>query len=90
MMVFLALAMQMAAQDSPPKVEVSQSSLDAMSDACGAPRKWLTHQGGDEIRFSPSRRAKFEKVDCVLKRLRESMMPMKLGFVGNEQVPEEK
>ncbi len=88
-MLFLAFALQTAVLKT-PKVEVTQAKLDVMSDACRAPRKWLKHLGGEEIAFQPSPRAKFDKVDCLLKQLRESMIPMKLGFVGNEQVPEEK
>lgn len=89
MMLFLAFTLQLAAQGASPKIEVSQVKLDAMSDACGAPRKWLKHRGGDTVQFQPSQNAKFEKVDCVLKQLRMSLIPMKLGFVGNEQAPEE-
>ncbi|MCC2975864.1 hypothetical protein LK533_04130 [Sphingomonas sp. PL-96] len=67
---------------------LSQKQLDGMTDACRAPRGWLRHKGGDEIRFLPDPDAEYDKVDCVLKQLRESRIPMKLGFIGNEAPPE--
>ena len=66
----------------------SQQLLNRMTDACRAPNRWLRHQGGNEIRFFPDPDAEYDKVDCVLKQLRESRIPMNLGFVGNEALPE--
>ncbi|WP_066479488.1 MULTISPECIES: hypothetical protein [unclassified Sphingomonas] len=89
----IAFALQAAAQVAAletQSVEVTQTELDAMTDFCNAPRHWLRHLGGEEVAFQPSPEAEFEKVDCVLKRLRASIIPTKLGFVGNEEVPEEK
>ncbi len=59
-----------------------------MTDVCRAPRGWLRHKGGNEVRFLPDPDAEYDKVDCVLKQLRESRIPMNLGFVGNEALPE--
>jgi hypothetical protein len=70
-----------------PVGALSQAQFDAFSDACRAPRKWLRHLGGDEVRFKPSRRANYDKVACVLQRLRESPGAMSFGFIGNEALP---
>jgi hypothetical protein len=64
--------------------EITQASLDRMSDRCRAPRDWLKHLDGNRVRFQPSLTAKFDKVDCVLGQLKKSDLPMNLGFVGNE------
>jgi len=77
------LAMAMAAQQ-PTERAVSQSQLDAISVTCKTPRRWLRELEGDGVQFLPSRRAKFKDVDCVLDQLRKGLVPMKLGFVGNE------
>jgi hypothetical protein len=90
MSVLLAIAFQAATQRAPSQVEMSQAQLNVMTDACKAPRKWLRHMGGDEVRFEPSPTGKYKTVNCVLKRLRASMAPMKLGFIGNEQLSEDK
>jgi hypothetical protein len=68
---------------------VTQAKLDAMSDACRAPRTWLKHRGGEEVQFQPSPDAKYETVDCVLGKLKESLLPLKMGFVGNERYGDE-
>ncbi|RJF91335.1 hypothetical protein [Sphingomonas cavernae] len=88
--VVLMLAMQGSAPPVATKSAetITQSQLDAMSDACRAPRKWLKHLNGDEVRFRPAKRAKYEQVDCVLRHLKDSMAPMSFGFVGNEAIEE--
>jgi hypothetical protein len=68
-----------------PKQEVvTQAMLDEMSARCRTPKRWLKHRGGDLVQFQPSRRAKYEQVDCVLQHLKDSLVPMNFGFVGNE------
>jgi hypothetical protein len=86
----LALMLQAAGQDARSPIQISQAKLDAMSATCRTPRKWLKHLGGEQVQFQPSPKARYEQVDCLLKQLRESIVPMKLGFIGNEQAPEEK
>jgi hypothetical protein len=86
----LALMLQAAPNDTSHPIQISQRQLDAMSAACRTPRKWLKHNGGEYVQFKPSRKARYEQVDCLLKQLRESAVPMNLGFVGNAEAPEEK
>ena len=90
MSVMLALALQAGAQQIPAKRKVSQSLLDVATDACHAPRKWLKHMSGDEVQFAPSPDAEYDKIYCVLKRLDAIAAPVKLGFIGNEQLSEDK
>ncbi|MFV0625140.1 hypothetical protein ACBY01_14170 [Sphingomonas sp. ac-8] len=66
----------------------SQKLLDRLTDACRAPNRWLVHGGGEEVRFRPDPDAEYDKVDCVLQQLKESRLPMNLGFVGNEAYSE--
>ena len=87
MSFLFALAIQGAIAKS--RVDLNQSQLNIMSDACKAPRQWLL-LGGEAIRFRPSPNAKYKRIDSVLKRLRVSMAPKKLGFIGNEQLSEDK
>jgi hypothetical protein len=86
----LTIALQAALHSRSPVANLTQSQLHVMTDACKEPRQWLSHLGGDEVRFRPSPTAKYEKVDCVLKRLRARIAPTKLGFIGNEQLSEDK
>jgi hypothetical protein len=86
-MMLLALSLVLAMQaetPAPAPAPVTQQALDAMSDACHTPRKWLKLLGGDEVQFLPPPHARFKQVDCLLAHLRSSNVPMKLGFVGNE------
>jgi hypothetical protein len=64
---------------------VTQSQLNKLSDVCKAPRAWLRSLGHGEVRFRPSKNAKYRTVDCVLNQMKRSKLPMKLGFIGNEQ-----
>ncbi|WP_141243826.1 hypothetical protein [Sphingomonas lenta] len=73
--------------DAPPassERRIHQAELDAFSDACATPRKWLKAPPNNEVLFRPSRRAKFEQVGCLIAQMRKSNLPMNLGFVGNE------
>jgi hypothetical protein len=90
MSLLLALAMQVATQPGRVQDMLSPSALHAMTNACHAPRSWLRTSSDGQVRFTPGPDAKFTKVDCVLKRLRASIAPMKLGFIGNEKLTEDK
>ncbi|QZH74751.1 MAG: hypothetical protein JY451_13995 [Erythrobacter sp.] len=77
----------MADPDNP-----TQAELDAMSDACSAPREWLSLEGS-ELRFIPIMEEEFasganppdyETAACVLTQIRQSGLT-KFGFVGNER-----
>ena len=60
------------------------ATLNAISDGCHLPRRALSARG-EEIHFRPEPNAKYENVDCVLKKLKSTPgLPMKMGFVNNE------
>ncbi|WP_126002212.1 hypothetical protein [Sphingomonas sp. ABOLE] len=90
----MILALALLIQTAPPKPvapdAIPQARLDQMSAVCRTPKKWLQQVGGEQVQFKPSPKARYEQVDCLLKQLRESIVPMKLGFVGNEEAPKEK
>lgn len=89
MSLLLALALQVAAQPTRPQRQVSQADLNAMADACRAPRSWLVLRGR-EVVFRGSPNADFIKIECVLKKV-SAVVPMnKIGFIGNAQASEEK
>ena len=88
-MLLIAVALQVVSVPAKPRAVMTQQQLDSLSDRCGAPRKWLRRGKGEEIRFQPSRDGEFAKVDCVLKQLYASLVPMKQGFVGNAEYTEE-
>jgi len=69
-----------------------------MSDACNAPREWLSLEGS-ELRFRPitdeeiasgTFEPDYETAACVLTQIKQSGLT-KFGFVGNERyvTPEE-
>jgi len=63
---------------------VTQAKLDRMTQRCNAPRSWLKHLGGNRVHVRPSCGESFKQIDCVLSQLKNSGLPMDLGFVGNE------
>jgi hypothetical protein len=81
--VLIAAALIVTGQVAAP--QVTQAQLNKLSDGCKAPRAWLRSKGDNEVRFRPSPNAKYQTVDCVLNRMKRSKLPMKLGFIGNEQ-----
>ncbi len=88
MLLALVIAMQVATSGTPKTTHPNQTLLDAMSAKCHTPKKWLRYAGGDEFRFKPPASAKYGKIECLLAQLRKSSVPMNLGFVGNEALPE--
>ncbi|WP_161626369.1 class II D-tagatose-bisphosphate aldolase, non-catalytic subunit [Sphingobium ummariense] len=90
MTMVLPLLLQAAVPQEPadqPQI-VSQAMLDHFSADCGTPKKWLRHRGANTVQFQPSRRARYAQVDCLLQHLKDSKVPMNLGFVGNEALPD--
>jgi hypothetical protein len=85
----LALAIQIAAQPSSPRAAMSQARLNAMADACRAPRKWLELRGR-ELVFRASPAADQRKIECVLKKMDAATDADNRNLVGNERVSEEK
>jgi len=65
--------------------QITQTKLDKLSDACKAPRAWLRSIGHDEVTFMPPMNARHRTANCVLNQIKRSKLPMKLGFIGNEQ-----
>jgi hypothetical protein len=88
MLLALVIAMQVPTSGTRGIAHPDQAQLDAISDECRTPKKWLRYVGGDEIRFKPAQNAKYEKVECLLAQLRKSSVPMNFGFIGNEALPE--
>ncbi len=86
MTLSLALAMQVAAQ---PAHRVTQADLNAMADACHAPRKWLRLKGR-EVVFGASPDADYATIECVLRKVSKVVSMTNIGFIGNEQASEEK
>jgi len=66
-------------------VEARRAELGRIADTCGLPRSSLTLDG-DRARFEPPLQARYEVVDCVLTKLRQSGLArdLPMGFVGNE------
>jgi hypothetical protein len=59
------------------------AQLQKIASTCGLPGT-LELVGTEDVRFRPSPSSKYERVDCVLKALKKTDIPMKMGFVGNE------
>ncbi|KQN93895.1 hypothetical protein ASE95_03060 [Sphingomonas sp. Leaf231] len=89
MTLSLALAMQVAAQPAQPRREVKQADLNAMADACHAPRKWL-YLKGREVVFAASPDADYDTVACVLGKVSAAGSITNVSFIGNEQASKEK
>jgi hypothetical protein len=90
MNILLALAVQAAAQQAAPTISVVQRTLDAITDACHAPRSWLTHRGGNEVVLSASPDADYNMLSCVIDRLQKSTMPVSLSVLGNASASDNK
>jgi hypothetical protein len=60
------------------------AQLETIAAACGLPAETLKLAGSDDLHFKPPPDSEYEQVDCVLKALRKTGIPMKMGFVGNE------
>jgi hypothetical protein len=85
----LALAIQVAAQRSSSRAAMSQARLNAMADACRAPRQWLALRGR-ELVFRANPDADQAKIECVLKKMDAAIDATNRDLVGNEQASEEK
>ncbi|MBB6506277.1 hypothetical protein F4693_003277 [Sphingomonas endophytica] len=89
MSVLLALAMQVAAQPSPVRPKMTRADLNAMADACQAPRKWVVLRA-NEIVFRANPDADQAKIECMLKKISAVVATSNIGFIGNEQASEKK
>ena len=64
--------------------EFRRAELDKIADQCGLPRTTFHLVGDDELQLKPDPNAPYPSVDCAIRRINESDIPFKLGFVGNE------
>ena len=89
MSVMFALAMQVASQPARSRRQVTQADLNAMADACRAPRAW-TKIEGRRVVFRGSPNADYAKIECVLTKI-SAVVPMSdMAFIGNAQAPKDK
>jgi len=66
-----------------------QQMLNAMTTACKLPKKTVYLLRDGHVVLQPSPYAKFEAVDCLLRKLKDSKFSDKLGFIGSEAYTEE-
>ena len=64
--------------------EHRQGLLDRIADQCGLPRSTFKLTGDDELHFRPEPTEEYSDVDCGLQKIKDSGIPFKMGFVGNE------
>jgi len=78
--IMLAIALAVSA--------FTATDVRAINEACHAPKGWLVMLRDKSVRLKPPRNADYEKVDCILERLRELSIQRgaspNMGFVGNE------
>jgi hypothetical protein len=58
--------------------------LEKIAADCRLPATTLKLVGAEDLRLQPPPDAGYEHVDCVLKALKKTDFPQKMGFVGNE------
>lgn len=87
MSLLLALTDSATMQAGPSGRNMSQKSLDAISDACHAPRQWLVLKGS-EIVFRGDPDADYAKILCVLQKVSATGSLRDLAIIGNGQRPE--
>lgn len=60
------------------------AQLEKIAADCRLPATTLKLVGTEDLRVQPPPDAEYEQVDCVLKALKKTDFPQKMGFVGNE------
>jgi hypothetical protein len=96
-MIALVLGMALSLQDAnetaagaATKKEVTQVALNAIADECMAPRTWLKLLATDRVRFDAPSKAPYEMVSCLIRRIKDSGLPVTIDMAGNGQpVPPE-
>ena len=58
--------------------------LQKIALGCGLPAASLKLVGTDDVHFKPPADAQYQRVDCVLKAMKKTGIPTKMGFVGKE------
>ena len=61
-----------------------QNVLDRIADKCGLPRSFFSLVGDDELTPKPDPNVEYLRVDCALQGIKNSRIPFRLGFIGNE------
>ena len=89
MTALLALAIQVAAQPSSSRPKMIPDGLNAIADACHAPRKWLELRG-QQVVFGADPDADYAKIECLLTKILAVTDQQNLAFIGNALPPEEK
>ena len=89
-MLLSVIILGMVAEKAPARPVVDQARLDRMSDACHTPRAWLRHAKRNEVTFKASLDAPLSDVECVMKEILDSHLPIELGLIGNAPITEEK
>ena len=64
---------------------VTQVALNVIADDCMAPRTWLKLLGTDRVRFDAPSKAPYEMVGCVIRRLKDSGLPVTIDIAGTAQ-----
>jgi hypothetical protein len=63
----------------------TQVALNAIADDCMASRSWLKLLGTNRVRFDAPSKAPYELVSCVIRRIKDSGLPVTLDMAGNGQ-----
>ena len=85
--ISIALALQDANETAPAQSAktVTQVQLNAIAEQCMAPRTWLKLLGTNRVRFDAPSKAPYEMVGCVIRRIRDSGLPVTLDIAGTTQ-----
>lgn len=78
-----AMLLQATLVSSEGLAKMSQRELNAISVECGTPKRWLRAREQGEVTFRPPASANFEKVDCLIRKLRPTVAT-KIGYIGND------
>ncbi|MEA3038405.1 MAG: hypothetical protein QOE79_918 [Sphingomonadales bacterium] len=60
------------------------AELEAMGRKCGYPSSQWTLVGTEDLHLKPDPNERYQIVDCMLREIKRSDIPFKMGFVGNE------
>jgi hypothetical protein len=84
----LAMTLASCSHGAPPDPNALRAEraaqLEEIAAACGLDAKALRLVGTENLHFKPSPDENYERIDCVLKALSKTDIPLRMGFVGNE------
>lgn len=90
-MIAVLLASALLAQDTNEAAPATtakvptQVALNAIADDCMASRNWLKLIGTSRVRFDAPSKAPYEQVSCVIRRLKDSGLPVTIDIAGTAQ-----